>query len=360
MTLNSSIAACDAELEALTIQVERARAALAREKELQQVSASPPPSAAAPSSCNADLQRQIDELQRQLGLKENEMHVAVAIGTSYANDANDKHHRTVDSTCKMPHRRSTIQPLNDDPDQPPICPERHASVVQIPEVFIVDEKQEENHPLPCNNGGTRAPYNTPSPQSFEPAKGASEHAKQKHEWEKPDWALPSSAIASGESIQSESIQNGLKQVNTGGYERKVRPTETLALIPGMFVAHQEKSPDPRMVWIVVNIDGSKVGKIVMHLHGNVMPMTDIFLELKGLELKYTASAKQWVVDDIEPNFYVHVGSTQSFTGPKTACFGAVLEGHDIVQQLLTAVQSTDHASIVTIKQSHIFPVKKAK
>lgn len=194
----------------------------------------------------------------------------------------------------------------------------------------------------------------------EPVKGPSEQAKQKHSWEKPDWALPSEAIPD-ESILKDSIQNPLlKAAATSGYERKVHEAD-IALIPGKFVQPSKaKVVEPRMVWIVVNIDGSKVGKIVMHLYGNFLPLTDVFTELKGLEL-LRCSSTTLVVNDIEPHFYVHAGSISSFpqSFPKqatTECYGVVLEGMDILQKLLSAPQD----AVLTIKQSHIFPVKKTK
>jgi hypothetical protein len=194
----------------------------------------------------------------------------------------------------------------------------------------------------------------------EPVKGLSEQAKQKHAWEKPDWALPSEAIPD-ESILKDSIQNPLlKSAATSGYERKVHEAE-IALIPGKFVQPSKaKVVEPRMVWIVVNIDGSKVGKIVMHLYGNFLPLTDIFTELKGLELIRSNSATL-LVNDVEPHFYVHSGTISSFPQcfPKQAttdCYGIVLEGMDILQKLLNAPQD----AVLTIKQSHIFPVKKTK
>jgi hypothetical protein len=194
----------------------------------------------------------------------------------------------------------------------------------------------------------------------EPVKGLSEEAKQKHTWEKPDWALPSDAIPDA-SILKDSIQNPLlKAAATSGYERKVHEAD-IALIPGKFVQPSKtKVVEPRMVWIVANIDGSKVGKIVMHLYGNFLPLTDIFAELKGLEL-IRCNTTTLVVNDIEPNFFVHGGTISSF--PKffprqatTDCYGIVLEGMDILQQLLNAPQD----AVLTIKQSHIFPVKKTK
>jgi hypothetical protein len=111
------------------------------------------------------------------------------------------------------------------------------------------------------------------------------------------------------------------------------------------------------VWIVVNVDGCKLGKIVMHLYGNFLNLVDVFLELKGLEMKRQPPLG-YLVDDIDPHFYIFTGgrSPNDFRGPADACFGVVVEGHDVIQKL----QAADPSSIFTIKQSHIYPVKKAK
>jgi hypothetical protein len=99
-----------------------------------------------------------------------------------------------------------------------------------------------------------------------------------------------------------------------------------------------------------------VGKIVMHLYGNFLPLVDIFLQLKGLELQRSGPS-DYLVDDIDPHFYVHTGRTAStFRGPSTACYGVIQEGFDVVDGLKKA----NADSIFTIKQSHIYPVKKAK
>jgi hypothetical protein len=360
------VAACDAELEALTIQLERARqkkAALARERELREEAQAAARQNTTPNGplhmqSTDDLQRQIDELKRQLAAQELELQTAVTIGTSYATEDNEDANRGNDTSCKMPQRHSTIKEChNTDPNQPPVRPTRHAE-----EAVQAASRTEENlspvqSPKSAVGSSSSSPYAATSPP---PCKGASELAKEKHNWEKPAWALPSTVVHTDESILTDSIQHGLKKPTTSGnYERKVHATETLELIKGTFVAPQTKLPDPRMVWIVLNVDGSKVGKIVMHLYGNFLPLVDIFLELKGLELKNNAGGAtgQWYVDDIDPAFYVHHGPASTFKGPSSACFGTVLEGHDVLQ---TINQAAPSGAVVTIKQSHIFPVKKAK
>jgi hypothetical protein len=295
------LADVDAELEALEVQLELARqkkVALAREREKQQQQQQ--------QLSSDDLQRQIEELKHQLAQQELEIQGDAGRGTNINEAPTSAQYST---PCQ----------------QPPIPQHVHCSL-----------------------------------ENFEPVKGLSEQAKQKHAWEKPAWALPSDAIPDS-AIQNDSIQNPLlKAANASGYERKVHEAD-LALIPGKFVQPTNaKVLEPRMVWIVVNIDGSKVGKIVMHLYGNFVPLTDVFMELKGLELiRYNSTTL--VVQDIDPNFYVHVGTTSSFAQnfPKQAkddCYGIVLEGQDILQQVLNAPQD----AVLTVKQSHIFPVKKTK
>jgi hypothetical protein len=185
-----------------------------------------------------------------------------------------------------------------------------------------------------------------------PVVGASEQAKRNHQWSKPDWALPSTALPD-DTIQKDSIVNPLLKTpkNTNAYERKVKPKD-LELIRGTFVAPQggAKSPEPRLVWIVVNVDGCKLGKIVMHLAGaNIDPIVDVFADLKGLELQRTAN-KCLVVQDIDPVFTIVSGKT----GP--GCFGIIQEGRDIFDQCIAASPE----AVLTVKQSHIYPVKKAK
>jgi hypothetical protein len=190
--------------------------------------------------------------------------------------------------------------------------------------------------------------------------GASEQAKKNHQWSKPDWALPSADLPD-DDIQKESIVNPLLKspAKTNAYERKVHPKD-LELIRGTFVAPQSHVPDPRLVWIVVNVDGCKLGKIVMHLAGpNIDPLVDVFGDLKGLELQRRNSGgggknggQQLVVQDIDPVFTIVAGNT----GPPGGCFGIIQEGRDIFDQCLAAPAE----AALTIKQSHIYPVKKAK
>jgi hypothetical protein len=288
----------DEELKALELKLQLARAKKAEIVRERQVQEELQQQNQLNSGAN-DLQRQIEELKQQLAQQELEL-------------KNNSHQRTQFDTTAIPK-----------------------------------ESQPSSHECTFNS------------ENYEPVKGLSEQAKQKHSWEKPAWALPTEAIPD-DSILKDSIQNPLLRAPAGsGYERKVHEAN-IALIPGKFVQPSKAKVEPRMVWIVVNIDGCKVGKIVMHLFGNFLPLTDIFTELKGLEL-IRCSTDTIVVQDIDPNFYVHLGTTTSFSKsfPKEAssdCYGIVIEGKDILQQVFNAPND----AVLTIKQSHIFPVKKTK
>jgi hypothetical protein len=308
-TTLQEIAAVDAELEALTVKLERARqkkAAMEAQRERQQVlqqQVSQPTGPEAPASPLRQPQSQ--QLQKKL-----------------------------DSPLRSPVRRPTI-----------------GQQQQQQESQTHYEKE-----FPTATTAVSSPVRRVSPEG-QPVKGASEMAKQKHQWDKPDWALPTDDIPDDCPIQTDSIVNPLLKQAQPGYERKVHAAD-LKLVAGKFVKPSPTAvtPDPRLVWIVANIDGMKVGKIVMHLYGNFLPIADTFLELKGLEVKRPKQS-MLVVEDMNPVFYIHPGTPESFNGPRaTACFGVVIEGQDIVQQLLQA----DPEALITIKQSHIYPVKKAK
>lgn len=356
-----ALAAVDAELEALEAQLARAhqkKVALATQARLEREEKE-----AAAANASNDLQRQIDELTRLLEtqqLEAREMEKAMATGTAAAE-------QRVDVPLISPQRRSTILKKFHDPTQPPVLPHRRGSSNIEEHIdyndYVNDDDDDDATDRISQAHSSMSHTTHSSPFDFEntkPIKGPSEQTKQQHAWEKPAWALPSDALPD-EAIQKESIQNFLlKPPSSSGYERKVHAAH-LTLIAGKFVEHKEKIPDPRLVWIVVNIDGCKVGKIAMHLYGNFLPLTDIFDQAKGLELKRSsnkngAQQPQFVVEDMDPAFYVHTGTVSSFQGHKDACFGVVFEGHDVVQKL----QSASPESVFTIKQSHIYPVKKAK
>jgi hypothetical protein len=80
-----------------------------------------------------------------------------------------------------------------------------------------------------------------------------EDLKNQHGWQKPNWA------SSG----------GEKEVVTksdvGGYQRHVTP-KNVEIIKGQHVK-PASNMEPRLAWIVVNLNRKKVGKLVMHLYG---------------------------------------------------------------------------------------------
>lgn len=319
-TTLEELAAVDAELEALTVQLERARqkkAAVQAQKERKAAAATAAAAAAADAPLRSPVRRPT--------------YVAAPKSPVPAISSSDNQQQ--DSPARAPVRRAT------DVD---------------PDAVRAAQAQVSQTPAP--------PQQQPQQPQQPPVKGPSEAAKQAYQWDKPDWALPTDALPD-DSIQNDSIQNPLLKQAQPGYERKVHAAD-LTLVAGKFVKATpvQKKPDPRLVWIVVNIDGMKVGKIVMHLYGNFLPIVDVFLELKGLEVQRKNSNNNTVVlvvPDMDPVFYIHNGSPGTFRGGPpggTACFGVVIEGQDVVQKLVEA----DPEALITIKQSHIYPVKKAR
>lgn len=210
---------------------------------------------------------------------------------------------------------------------------------------------------------------TPVKSSYSPAPVASNvpddpiraRAQQNYSFEKPAWAIPTDQVGGDQSIISDPIQNNLKKPNTGGYERKVFD-KSLEIVKGTFKrpSGDDKKPEPRLVWIVININGSKIGKIVMHLYGNCDAIVDHFLELKGLEIK-RPDPNTFVVTDMTPHFYITADKTiptkYKEEGSSPHVYGHIFEGHDIYQMMINAPADS---TLYTIKQSHIYPVKKTK
>ena len=198
---------------------------------------------------------------------------------------------------------------------------------------------------------------SPTAPAPEPVVVKSPSLQDKHKWSKPGWALPEEAIQQEEGIVTDSIQNGLKKPTTGGYERKVFAKQLAPPVKqAKFVRNlTAKKPDPRMVWIVINVNGVKRGKIVMHLHGNADAIVDKFLELKGLEM--SRQNGMLVCTELEPHFYVSGGQVAQLpTNNPQAVYGVIMEGADVFQQAMNAQAD----AVISIKQSHIFPVKRAK
>jgi hypothetical protein len=224
----------------------------------------------------------------------------------------------------------------------------------------VEHLQQQIAALQAQLGGQDAPSSPGAAQQPAPVASPvvqSPSLKDKHRWAKPGWALPEEQIQQEQGIITDSIQNGLKKPNAGGYERKVFAKQLAPPIAeGKFVRNlSAKKPDPRMVWIVINVNGVKRGKIVMHLYGNAEGIVDKFLELKGLEMERENG--MLVCKELTPHFYVSGGKAAQL--PKNnpqAVYGVVLEGQDVLKQ----VQNASADAVISIKQSHIFPVKRAK
>ena len=180
-----------------------------------------------------------------------------------------------------------------------------------------------------------------------------EQLKKQHEWEKPIWAAPTDDIPPDQSIISDPINNPfLKPAQHGGYQRQVKEKD-LEIIKGTFVSPEKtKKLEPRLTWIVVNINKRKVGKIVMHLYGkDVNGIVDQFLELKGLEIERQNG--MLVVPGINPTMHVTSAGTAGLDS-KSGVFGVIQEGRNIFDAIMNAPPD----AILSIKQAHIYPVKK--
>jgi chemotaxis protein histidine kinase CheA len=184
--------------------------------------------------------------------------------------------------------------------------------------------------------------------------------KQKHQWEKPAWALPSDAVQEDADILTAPIQNGLHANQGNGYSRRVFAKD-IHKIEGNFIAPTKDAPPSRLAWIVVNLDGDKVGKIVMHLeedtsnNENVDRLVGQFLDLKGLAMERTKDGNL-VLKDFNPQLVVTTKKSPKRRGKTNNVIGEVQEGQDVLETVLKAGAD----SIVTIKQAHIYPVKKAR
>jgi hypothetical protein len=176
--------------------------------------------------------------------------------------------------------------------------------------------------------------------------------KRQHGFERPDWATQADATID-KSILDDAIDHGLKQAGKAGqYQRQVKES-TPVIVKGAHVAPKQKV-DPRLTWIVVNVNKRKVGKIVMHLYGkDAHTIVDNFIELKGFDLERKDGVL--AVVGVNPPFVITSGS-QSGLDAKAGVYGVIQEGHDIFQQVMAA----DANAALSIKQAHIYPVKIGK
>jgi cyclophilin family peptidyl-prolyl cis-trans isomerase len=133
----------------------------------------------------------------------------------------------------------------------------------------------------------------------------------------------------------------------------VKPKE-LEIVKGTFVKPQVTKLEPRLTWIVINVNRRKVGKVVMHLHGkDVSRIVDNFLDLKGCELQRDSG--NLMVTGMEPQLIItpggHAGLDQ-----KSGVYGVIQEGRDVFQ----TVMQSDAGAALSVKQAHIYPVKKGR
>lgn len=203
-------------------------------------------------------------------------------------------------------------------------------------------------PGSSNNNNTGPP-----PQHHDHYRKQMDSLKQQYAFEKPAWAAPAEVTNKEEEIDKDSINNPmLKKAEGSGYVRQVKEKE-LGRVQGTFVKPQQALKlEPRLAWIVVNINKRKVGKIVMHLYGkDVSAIVDQFVELKGHELERKNGMV--VVVGMEPTLYVTSGGPKGLDG-KAGVYGVIQEGKDIYDTLMGA----DAGAVLSVKQAHIFPVKK--
>lgn len=234
------------------------------------------------------------------------------------------------------------------------------------EEFIEDEDEHEQArvqqvgtPSPLPTEPSSKPVSTPT-RTVDPHPSVThkshvekmEQLKRQHGFERPDWATQADTVAD-KAILDESIDHGLKQAGKAGqYQRQVKEAVPV-IVKGAHVAPKQKV-EPRLTWIVVNVNKRKVGKIVMHLYGkDVHTIVDNFVELKGFELERRDGGL--AVVGINPPFLVTPGGKAGLDG-KDGVFGVIQEGQDIFQQVLAA----DANAVLSIKQAHIYPVKVGK
>jgi hypothetical protein len=267
------------------------------------------------------------------------------------------------SIWKSPFRKSKAMAMSlftDDVSSPLASPR---SVVKAKVTAPADPAA----PTPSATAAPAAPSATPKvEETSEVCKGQTYAAKQKHQWEKPAWALPSEAIEQDADILTAPIQNGMLKHNDGnGYSRRVFAKD-IHKVNGQFIAPTgPAAPPPRLAWIIVTLsnsnsmylDGDKVGKIVMNLEGDdVDRLVGQFLDLKGSTMVRTKEGNL-AVEGVDPQLVLTTKKvTKKGRGKTNNVIGEVQEGQDVFETVMKAGAD----SIVTIKQAHIYPVKKAK
>lgn len=186
--------------------------------------------------------------------------------------------------------------------------------------------------------------------------------KQKHKWEKPAWASQSNEVEEEAGIDSNPIQNPmLKKNQHSGYTRQVFAKDNLSRSNGTFVAPTTKPPPPRLCWVVVEINKRKVGKIVMHLYGQgTNRVVDQFESLKGTNIERQGKNKPMTIEGFEeedfPKFFISINASIKGLEKERDIYGIVQEGKEVVG----AIKSAEEHAVISIKQAHIYPVKKAR
>jgi hypothetical protein len=199
-----------------------------------------------------------------------------------------------------------------------------------------------------------SPPASPSPPSPSQMECVSPYRNSKSTWEKPAWAHAAPLEEENNvAVDNTPITNPLLRPKQDGYQRKVFAKD-LTVEHGTFIKAQEKQPDPRKTWIVVRINDDAVpGKIVMHLHGkHVNGLVDKFVDLQGQEIERTGHE---LMVHGEPKFFITTAAAKGLDS-KQEVYGVVQEGHEIVEKLLAAGPE----ATFSIKQAHIFPIKKSK
>ena len=183
--------------------------------------------------------------------------------------------------------------------------------------------------------------------------------KKKYQFEKPAWASRNSADDEGPGIDSNPIQNPLLKKNqASGYTRQVFAKEKLARSNGTFVTPRADAPPPRLAWIVIDINRRKAGKIVMHLHGKgTDAVVAQFDNLKGMSIQRNGKNRPIQIEELnDPKFYLTINSSTKGMESKKDAYGLVQEGKEIVG----AIKNADEHAAITIRQAHVYPVKKNK
>jgi len=180
--------------------------------------------------------------------------------------------------------------------------------------------------------------------------------KSKFAFERPRWAAPTEVVNKEGAIDADPLNNpNLKKPQMDGYVRQVKEKD-LEIIKGTFVKPETTvNLEPRLTWIVVNVNKRKVGKIVMHLYGrDVSGIVDHFVELKGNAIERQNG--MLAVVGQQPTLFITSGGNGRALDGKSGVYGVIQEGHDIFQTVMTA----DADAVLAVKQAHIYPVKKGK